>query len=141
MNATFVQSSGSFLTRLGAFVRCSSFARISQSSKALCLIATRTTPTRGASRQMSAALQDEADPIYSHFGHRSEFLELLSDFLEVDVASQPSKGQDEREREIVRALGAIVRAVLSCCAGVRAVDSCNGIPGKRPLRFTRIDYG
>lgn len=83
---------------------------------------------------MSAALQDEADPIYSHFGHRSEFLKLLNDFLEVDVASQPSKGQDEREREIVRALGAIVRDVLACCAGSRVADSCQGITGKSSPR-------
>jgi hypothetical protein len=59
---------------------------------------------------MSSALQDEADPIYSHFGHRTEFLELLEQFMAVDVGCQASKVEDERERDLIGSLGATVGA-------------------------------
>ena len=61
---------------------------------------------------MSGALEDEADPTYSHFAHRAEFLELLEKFLAVEIDVRASKVEDEREAGLVKSLGAIVRASI-----------------------------
>lgn len=48
-------------------------------------------------------LEDDADPNYTHFAHRDEFLALLGQFLEV-----PQDGNEKKSDDLVKAMGSIV---------------------------------
>lgn len=48
-------------------------------------------------------LEDDADPNYTHFAHRDEFLALLEKFLEV-----PQDGNEKKSDDLVKAMGSIV---------------------------------
>lgn len=74
---------------------------------------------------MSAALEDDADPTYTHFSHRLEFLTLLDRFLAIDLRSSPDQTEDEEEERMVGQLGAIVSSHLSPGRGAaRSVSGC-----------------
>lgn len=55
-------------------------------------------------------LEDDADPNYTHFAHRDEFLALLARFLET-----PHNGQEKRSNDLVKAMGSIVRLCTQPC--------------------------
>jgi hypothetical protein len=58
---------------------------------------------------MARNLEDDTDPTYTHFSHRTEFLAHLADFLSLDLSLDPSESEQEDEEGLVRAMGAIVR--------------------------------
>lgn len=79
-------------------------------------MAQRTQPSSPARREaVTAEVVDDSDPTYSHFGHRDEFLGLLSKFLATDVQAKPSAEETEDEDELVKKMGAIV----SCSSALR----------------------
>ncbi|WVQ93564.1 hypothetical protein IAU59_000639 [Kwoniella sp. CBS 9459] len=55
-----------------------------------------------------AALEDDSDPTYTHFAHRSEFLDLLDRFLNLDIERESDVKEDEVEDFLVNALGGIL---------------------------------
>lgn len=57
---------------------------------------------------MVSKLEDDADPNYTHFAHRDDFLHLLDGFLAVDLATDPSVDESLAEDVLVGSLGAIV---------------------------------
>lgn len=57
---------------------------------------------------MTRTLEDDTDPTYTHFSHRTEFLAHLADFLSLDLSHDPSESEQEHEEGLVRAMGAIV---------------------------------
>lgn len=63
------------------------------------------------------ALEDEADPTYSHFAHRAECLELLDEFVRVDVGCRASRVENERELALVRSIGDIVSTAREVLTG------------------------
>ncbi|KIR54961.1 cofactor D [Cryptococcus gattii Ru294] len=56
----------------------------------------------------SAPLVDDWDPTYTHFSHRTEFLDLLQKFLTLDICKESTEKEDEDEDAIVACLGAIL---------------------------------
>ena len=60
---------------------------------------------------MSMALEDDADPTYTHFAHRSEFLHQLNRFIKLDLTRDPDQFEDEDEERSVARLGSIVSAI------------------------------
>lgn len=62
---------------------------------------------------MSRALDDGADPAYTHFAHRVDLLKLLAQFLDIDVAGAPTEREEEEDDKLVKALGAIVSSFQS----------------------------
>ena len=65
---------------------------------------------------MSGALGDDSDPTFTHFAHRSEFLDLLKRFLDLDLRRDPDQREDEEEVRLLDQLGAIVSI---CCPWVK----------------------
>ncbi|KAK4685879.1 tubulin-specific chaperone D, partial [Tremellales sp. Uapishka_1] len=57
---------------------------------------------------MAQPLEDDSDPTYTHFAHRTEFLQLLDQVLAVNIEQRPSIREDEVEEGLVAALGAIL---------------------------------
>jgi hypothetical protein len=57
---------------------------------------------------MARTLEDDTDPTYTHFSHRTEFLSHLADFLALDLSHDPSESDEEHEEGLARAVGAIV---------------------------------
>ena len=58
---------------------------------------------------MVQVLEDDADPTYTHFTHRQQFLDLLNELLSLDLHHDPSASEDESEEKLVSSLGQIVR--------------------------------
>lgn len=58
---------------------------------------------------MCPATANDAEPTYTHFAHRVEFLTRLEQFLALDVSRAPSEREDENEEKLAKALGAVVR--------------------------------
>lgn len=56
----------------------------------------------------SAALVGDWDPTYTHFSHRTEFLDLLQQFVTLDLCKESTEKEDEDEDVVVACLGAIV---------------------------------
>ena len=62
---------------------------------------------------MSTALDSDADPTYTHFGHRDEFQKLLGRLLELDLGREPTVKEEEDEVKLVDQMGDIVSTLLS----------------------------
>ncbi|OCF31205.1 cofactor D [Kwoniella heveanensis BCC8398] len=60
----------------------------------------KTTPSHG--------LEDDSDPTYTHFAHRSEFLALLERFRSLDIERESDAKEDEVEDALVDSLGGIL---------------------------------
>lgn len=56
----------------------------------------------------SSPLVDDGDPTYTHFSHRTEFLDLLQKFMTLDLCKESTEKEDEEEDVVVACLGAIV---------------------------------
>ncbi|BEJ12462.1 hypothetical protein CspHIS471_0209220 [Cutaneotrichosporon sp. HIS471] len=51
---------------------------------------------------------DDSDPTYTHFQRRAEFMPLLSNFLSIDLAAEPTPREDKEEGALVTQLGNIL---------------------------------
>ncbi|CAK9785549.1 ARM repeat-containing protein [Cutaneotrichosporon oleaginosum] len=51
---------------------------------------------------------DGSDPTYTHFQHRAEFMSLLSAFLAIPLAADPTPAEDKNESGLVTQLGNIL---------------------------------
>lgn len=88
-------------------------------------MAQRTQPSSPARRDDSQPeVIDDADPTYSHFGHRNEFLRLLNEFVATDVQTTPSTAENDAEDELVKKMGAIVSYHWSDCADISSTSIC-----------------
>ncbi|WVF65933.1 hypothetical protein IAT40_000671 [Kwoniella sp. CBS 6097] len=56
----------------------------------------------------STGLEDDSDPTYTHFAHRTEFLELLERFLSLDIKRVSDVKEDEAEDALINSMGAIL---------------------------------
>lgn len=77
---------------------------------------------------MTTTLDSDADPTYTHFGHRDEFFGLLGCLLDLDLQQLPTGKQEEDEVKLVDQMGEIV------CA---SADSSKLSPG---LANDQLDY-
>lgn len=57
---------------------------------------------------MTAALEEDSDPLLTHFAHRDEFFELFGRFIKVDVGVEPSTKEDADEEGCLKSMGWIV---------------------------------
>jgi len=60
---------------------------------------------------MATTLDSDADPTYTHFGHRDEFFGLLGRLLDLDLQRLPTGKQEEDEVKLVDQMGEIVCAL------------------------------
>jgi hypothetical protein len=73
---------------------------------------------------MSTALGSDADPTYTHFEHRDEFLKLLDELLELDMRTNPTLKEEEDEVKLVDQMGAIVSDSHACSPSLVIADAC-----------------
>jgi hypothetical protein len=57
-------------------------------------------------------IQFEEDPTYNHFSHRDDFLQLLSNFLKLDISGTPTELEQRSENALADKLGLIVDLAL-----------------------------
>lgn len=80
------------------------------------------------------AAQDEADPTYTHFAHRAQFMAGLGRFLAVDPAQDPALDDERKEKALVLELGTIVREEGSFLTPARQLPPHTGAARPRARR-------
>lgn len=60
----------------------------------------------------NAPLADDWEPTYTHFSHKTEFLDSLREFVTLDIGKESTEKEDEDEDALVTCLGAVVSQLV-----------------------------